>query len=69
MQDMKYVEQRLDRLYAELAELKRHVIIHWPAERARNRRAWKDLMDASAAISSLWTGPGAVDEIRAQREK
>ena len=69
MQDMKYVQEWIGRVYAELAELKRYVLTHTPADVEKSASSWRDLVDASDKISAKWSGPGAVEEIRAQREK
>ena len=66
---MKDVQQHLDKLYAELAALKRYVLLHLPMEQGESRRAWEDLREASKEITMRWTGSGAVAEIRTQREK
>lgn len=36
---------------------------------ALEEEAWADFFDASNDISALWSGPGAVEEIRSQRER
>lgn len=68
------VEERLDRLYAELAELKKQVIlgrvetelvVHRPTD--DSLKAWHDLVAAAKDVSALWQGPDAVGEIREQR--
>lgn len=69
MQEMKYIQDWISRLYAELAELKRYVVKHTPVEVERGSSAWQDLMDAATQISTRWSGPDAVQEIRSQREK
>jgi|GEM_PF-740304 len=69
MDDIQYIRERIDRLYAELAEIKRYVILHASPETEKNYSVWKDLPQLSQQISALWTGPDAVEEIRQQREK
>ncbi|MBI4317726.1 MAG: hypothetical protein HY675_04485 [Chloroflexi bacterium] len=69
LQDTKFIEEQIDRLYSELAELKRYVLKHASLDRGKGSTAWNDLMDASAEISAKWSGPEAVEEIRSQREK
>jgi hypothetical protein len=69
MLEMKYVQESISRLYAELAELKRYVVKYAPTDAERSSPAWQDLMESSAKISAGWSGPGAVQEIRDQREK
>ena len=69
MDTTRQIQQRLDRLYSELAVLKRYVLLHLPGDHTQNRQAWSDLIDASKAVSAQWAGPSAVEEIRAQREK
>lgn len=66
--DLEAIERQIDRLYAELAALKRQVITQVTA-RADDEDTWNDLWSAAREISALWTGPDAVDEIRAQRDK
>ncbi len=67
--DLTSVQRQIDRLYAELATLKRVVITHEASRHPSNRTAWEDLKEAAKEISSQWSGPNAVEEIRAQREK
>ncbi|MBI2909223.1 MAG: hypothetical protein HYX92_16385 [Chloroflexi bacterium] len=69
MKEMKYVQHWINRLYAELAELKCYTVRHATTNAEQSCAAWRGLMDASAQISAAWSGPGAVEEIRAQREK
>lgn len=69
LQEIEYVHEWIERLYAEVAELKRHVVKQAPGNVKADLAAWRDLLDASSAISASWRGPGAVEEIRAQREK
>ena len=69
MDTTRQIRQRLDRLYSELAVLKRYVLLHLPGDHTQGHRAWSDLMEASKAVSTQWAGPGAVEEIRTQREK
>ncbi len=67
--DLTSVQQQIDRLYAELAILKRHVITQASSQNPSSQSALKDLKEAAKEISARWTGPGAIEEIRAQREK
>jgi hypothetical protein len=67
--DLTAVQQQIDKLYADLADLKRQVILQAAVERAGSAEAWQDLKDATREISASWTGPGAVDEVRAQGDK
>lgn len=69
MDTTREIQQHLDRLYTELAVLKRYVLLHLPGDRTQDQRAWSDLMEASKAVSAQWAGPSAVEEIRTQREK
>ncbi len=69
MTDLRDVEKRLDQMYAELASLKRIVLLSLPAQQTKDEKTWDDLMAASVEISEKWTGPGAVEEIRTQRER
>ncbi len=69
MATQKELLERLDRLTHEIAQIKaslvNQVISH---DSPTDDDAWQDLMNASKDISSLWTGPSALDEIKAQRE-
>ena len=67
--DIKAIEQQLDRLYADLAELKRALITSSRAENVSDSFAWQDLFATTEEVSAQWIGPDAVDEIRMQREK
>ena len=67
--DLSAVEKHLETIYAELGELKRYLILEGITRRAEPSGAWADLMDACEEISARWNGPGAVEEIRSQREK
>jgi hypothetical protein len=67
--DLTSVQQQIDRLYAELASLKRVVITHEASHHASNLSAWQDLREAAKEVSSRWSGADAVEEIRTQREK
>ncbi len=60
--------ERLDRLTHELVQLKAS-LIHETRQhnRRKSERAWKDLMQASEEVSSLWSGPSALEEIQSQR--
>ncbi|MBI3979013.1 MAG: hypothetical protein HY331_12590 [Chloroflexi bacterium] len=69
MENIEQIQRHLDRLYAELAELKRHLIVRSAGEVTPSQRAWCDLMEAAEEISARWSGPSALDEIRSQREK
>ena len=65
------VDARLNRLYAELAALKRAVIMErvsaQPAPPQTADDALRSLRAIAETVSELWSGPGAVAEIRAQR--
>jgi hypothetical protein len=69
MQDITDVQQHIDRLYSELSELKRALILRSMAAGPDDEKAWQDQIEASEEISNLWTGADAVEEIREQREK
>lgn len=64
-----YLIDRLDRIWAKLAELKWRVILNMQTRPTRDEQAWSDFLDLSKEVSARWSGPGAVEEIRAQREK
>jgi hypothetical protein len=68
MATQKELLERLDRLTHEIAQIKASLINQAVSSSAQtDDDAWQDLMDASEEISSLWTGPSALDEIKAQR--
>ena len=69
MMSLEEMRSSIDKLYGELAKLKRQLILRGPARGAADDAAWEDLMVLSREIGARWTGPDAVDEIRAQREK
>jgi hypothetical protein len=69
MLDLDQIRRHLDRIYSELAELRRYLILHSQTAVTGNDQAWQDLVEASREVSALWTGPSAAEEIRAQREK
>ena len=65
----KSLENRLNDLIHEIAEMKKQIILDKPikVEAARNRiREWKIL---GKKVSAKWDGPSALEEIREQREK
>lgn len=62
------VEKRFQDLYSALAELKREVILERSAPMAQRAAGWDDFVAVADAVSSRWSGPDAVDEIRSQRE-
>jgi len=62
------MEQRLDRMFHELNEIKKEMILQkiQQAESTKGKiDVWKSL---SAGISARWDHISAVDEIRQQRE-
>ena len=65
----KSLENRLNDLIHEIAEMKKQLILDKAikVEAARNSiREWKIL---GKKVSAKWDGPSAVEEIRQQREK
>ena len=76
-QRLTVIEQRIKDLSAELSELEREVVLArlsqprslTPEERERSRAALEDWRHMAEEVGRLWTGPGAVDEIRQQRER
>ena len=76
-QRLTVIEQRIKDLSAELSELEREVMLArlsqprslTPEERERSRAARQDMRELAMEVGRLWTGPGAVEEIRQQREK
>ena len=71
------IEQRIKELSAELSELEREVMLArlsqprqlTAEQRERGRAARADMRELAKEVGRLWTGPGAVEEIRQQREK
>ena len=71
------IERRIEELAAELSDLQREVMLArfsqprrlTPEERERSRAALEDWRQMAEEVGRLWTGPGAVEEIRQQREK
>jgi hypothetical protein len=68
MDSMDDVLERLDQIYAELGEIKRYLILNRPP-RPVDDDVWAEFLALSDEVSALWTGPGAVEEIRSQRDK
>ena len=66
--DVNDVEQHVERLCTELAEIERWVITRRWVDTKKNA-VYSDLVAAREGIGTLWTGPDAVEEIRQQREK
>ena len=60
------VDQRLDQLYAELADLKRVVILARVNERLASPAGTvlDELREVGEEVTARWTGPDAVQEIR-----
>jgi len=69
VETLDYIQEKLDRLYTELADLERYLILHASSVPTESDHVWNDLRDLAADVSASWNGPGAVEEIRAQREK
>ncbi len=71
------IEQRIKELSAELSELEREVMLArlsqprqlTAEQRERSRAALEDWRQMGEEVDRLWDGPGAVEEIRQQREK
>ena len=63
------VLERVDRLYAELGDLKRQLILRGASEQAQDEASTADLDSLVREVSALWSGPDAIEEIRYQREK
>ena len=70
------IERRIKDLFEELSELEREVMLArlnqprhlTPEQRKRSRAARDDMRELAQEVGRLWTGPGAVEEIRQQRE-
>jgi hypothetical protein len=71
IQEPRSVDERLDRLYSELAALKRLVVLDrgdgGRGSSPQAAQAWEDLQAVVDEVSALWQGPGAVEEACAQR--
>jgi len=65
------VQERLDRLYGELADLKREIILTGTTavadSQSSDERVWSNLLEVAEEVSKQWTGASAMEEIRAQR--
>lgn len=62
------ISLQLDRIMHEIAQLKKEFLAKRKGRVAIDR-AWEDLLSLSDEITKLWSGPGAVEEIRMQRER
>ena len=71
MENTKEIIERLDKLTQEINQIKKILILQAakPDPDPETKEAWKRLQEESEEISTLWKGPSAVEEIRAQREK
>lgn len=69
MDQLEHIEQRLDKIYEELHEIRHLLALQPSGQKGHNEQPWQEFLVASEQVSALWTGPDAVDEIRAQREK
>jgi hypothetical protein len=69
MNHIKKIRERLNHILGEVIELKKEIITLGLKDKEKAESAWKDLTDAIPEVTRKWRGPGAVAEIRAQREK
>jgi len=69
MEDTKKIRERLNHILGEVVGLKKDLITLGLKDKNRADEAWADLFTAIPEVTRLWRGPGAVSEIRNQREK
>ncbi|WP_187470451.1 hypothetical protein [Dictyoglomus thermophilum] len=63
------IKSRIERIYREITELKKILILESVIDKEKNEVAWRNLLTLSKEISARWEGFSAVEEIRNQREK
>lgn len=63
------IKGRIERIYREITELKKILILESVIDKEKNEVAWRNLLTLSKEISARWEGFSAVEEIRNQREK
>ncbi|ACK41884.1 MULTISPECIES: hypothetical protein [Dictyoglomus] len=64
-----YIKSRIERIYREITELKKILILEGVIDKEKSEVAWRNLLILSKEISARWEGFSAVEEIRNQREK
>jgi len=69
MDDAKRIKERLNHILGEVIGLKRDLITLDVKDKNKAESAWADLVSAIPEVTRLWRGPGAVAEIKSQREK
>ena len=64
------IAERLDRIEAELAEIKALLLPHTSAEAGGDAQdPYQEFLGLAGEVSRLWSGPGAAEEIRTRREE
>lgn len=63
------IKGRIERIYREITELKKILILESVIDKEKNEVAWRNLLTLSKEISARWEGFSTVEEIRNQREK
>ena len=63
------IRENIDHAMHDLIKLKKEIILLGIPKKEKSERAWNKLMVLSEKVTKLWKGPGAVEEIRLQREK
>jgi len=63
------IKSRIERIYREITELKKILILESVIDKEKNEVAWRNLLTLSKEISARWEGFSTVEEIRNQREK
>ena len=61
--------KKIDYIAEQVGQIKKDLIELRPRYKERIEETWNNLMDLSDEISEKWQGIGAVQEIRAQRNK
>ncbi len=68
-QQMQYMKDNIDHAIHDLVKLKKEIILLELPSKEESNKAWDKLMVLSEKITKVWKGPGAVEEIKGQREK
>ncbi|MGC9003019.1 MAG: hypothetical protein ACP5J9_08755 [Dictyoglomus sp.] len=64
-----YIKSRIERIYREITELKKILILEGVIDKEKSEVAWRNLLILSKEISARWEVFSAVEEIRNQIEK